>query len=29
MKQKRMYIFLIAFFLMGVSAIGISLLAAR
>jgi hypothetical protein len=29
MKQKRMYIFLIAFTLMGVSAIGISLLAAR
>jgi hypothetical protein len=29
MKQKRMYIFLIAFTLMAVSAIGISLLAAR
>jgi hypothetical protein len=29
MKQKRMYIFLIAFTLMAVSAIGISLLATR
>jgi hypothetical protein len=29
MKQKRMYIFLIAFTLMAVSALGISFLAAR
>jgi hypothetical protein len=29
MKRTRLYIFLIAFTLMGVSAIGISLLAAR
>jgi hypothetical protein len=29
MQQKRMYVFLIAFTLMAVSAIGISLLAAR
>jgi hypothetical protein len=29
MKQKRMYIFLIAFTLMAISALGISLLAAR
>jgi hypothetical protein len=29
MKQKRMYIFLIAFTLMAVSALGISVLAAR
>jgi hypothetical protein len=28
-QQKRMYIFLIAFTLMAISAIGISLLAAR
>jgi hypothetical protein len=29
MKQKRMYIFLIAFTLMAISALGIALLAAR
>jgi hypothetical protein len=29
MKQKRMYIFLIAFTLMAISALGISALAAR
>jgi hypothetical protein len=29
MSKKRLYIFLFSFFLMGVSAIGISLLAAR
>jgi hypothetical protein len=29
MKQKRMYIFLIAFTLMAISALGISLLATR
>jgi hypothetical protein len=29
MNKKRLYIFLFSFFLMGVSAIGISLLAAR
>jgi hypothetical protein len=29
MKKTRLYIFLIAFTLMGISAIGISLLAAR
>jgi hypothetical protein len=29
MNKTRLYIFLISFFLMGVSAIGIALLAAR